>query len=134
MRLWCGVETHLGTGLPAFNLVGLPEAAVRESKQRVRAALETAGFSFPVGRLTINLAPAEIPKEGGRFDLPMAIGILDAMGELGGRAPWRGSNYTASCHSTGRCARRQSCCRRWRRAHEQATRSFCPRRTHAKRA
>jgi magnesium chelatase family protein len=72
------VEVHLGTGLPAFNLVGLPEAVVRESKERVRAALVTAGHDFPQRRITVNLSPADLPKEGGRFDLPIAVGILAA--------------------------------------------------------
>src|ERR1700722_16436239 len=71
-------EDHLGPGLPAFALVGLPEAVVRESKERVRSALLTTGFEFPVGRITVNLAPADLPKEGGRFDLPIAVGILAA--------------------------------------------------------
>ncbi len=72
------VEVHLGPGLPAFALVGLPEAVVRESRERVRSALLTTGFEFPVGRITVNLSPAELPKEGGRFDLPIAVGILAA--------------------------------------------------------
>jgi magnesium chelatase family protein len=72
------VEVHLGNGLPAFNLVGLPEAVVRESKERVRAALVTAGYDFPQRRITVNLSPADLPKEGGRFDLPIAVGILAA--------------------------------------------------------
>ena len=72
------VEVHLGSGLPAFNLVGLPEAVVRESKERVRAALLTAGYDFPQRRITVNLSPADLPKEGGRFDLPIAVGILAA--------------------------------------------------------
>jgi magnesium chelatase family protein len=72
------VEVHLGTGLPAFNLVGLPEAVVRESKERVRSALVTAGYDFPQRRITVNLSPADLPKEGGRFDLPIAVGILAA--------------------------------------------------------
>src|SRR5450631_134724 len=72
------VEVHLGTGLPAFNLVGLPEAVVRESKERVRAALVTAGYDFPQRRITVNLSPADLPKEGGRFDLPIAVSILAA--------------------------------------------------------
>jgi magnesium chelatase family protein len=72
------VEVHLGNGLPAFALVGLPEAVVRESKERVRAALVTAGYDFPQRRITVNLSPADLPKEGGRFDLPIAIGILAA--------------------------------------------------------
>jgi magnesium chelatase family protein len=76
------VEVNLGHGLPSFSIVGLPEAAVRESKQRVRAALENCGFEFPAGRITVNLAPADLPKEGGRFDLPIALGILLASGQL----------------------------------------------------
>ncbi|MEA3151698.1 MAG: magnesium chelatase family protein [Gammaproteobacteria bacterium] len=76
------VEVHLGAGLPAFLMVGLPEAVVRESKERVRSALMTAGFSFPTGRITVNLSPADLPKEGGRFDLPIAVGILAASDQL----------------------------------------------------
>ncbi len=76
------VEVHVGPGLPAFFMVGLPEAVVRESRERVRSALLTAGFSFPSGRITVNLAPADLPKEGGRFDLPIAMGILAASDQL----------------------------------------------------
>ena len=76
------VEVHQSNGLPALTIVGLPEAAVRESKDRVRSALINAGFEFPNRRLTINLAPADLPKEGGRFDLPIALGILAASGQL----------------------------------------------------
>jgi magnesium chelatase family protein len=76
------VEVHLGPGLPALLLVGLPEAAVRESKDRVRSALTAAGFAFPAGRITVNLSPADLPKQGGRFDLPIALGILAASGQL----------------------------------------------------
>jgi magnesium chelatase family protein len=72
------VEVHLGSGLPAFAMVGLPEAVVRESKERVRSALLNTGFEFPTGRITVNLSPADLPKEGGRFDLPIAVGILAA--------------------------------------------------------
>jgi magnesium chelatase family protein len=72
------VEVHLSAGLPAFAMVGLPEAVVRESKERVRSALLTTGFEFPSGRITVNLSPADLPKEGGRFDLPVAVGILAA--------------------------------------------------------
>jgi magnesium chelatase family protein len=72
------VEVHLSGGLPTFSIVGLPEAAVRESKDRVRAALKNCGFQFPQRRITVNLAPADLPKQGGRFDLPIAIGILAA--------------------------------------------------------
>jgi magnesium chelatase family protein len=76
------VETHLGNGLPAFHIVGLPETAVRESKDRVRCALLNSHFQFPDRRITVNLAPAELPKEGGRFDLAIALGILSASGQL----------------------------------------------------
>ncbi|MBN7798226.1 YifB family Mg chelatase-like AAA ATPase [Parahaliea mediterranea] len=76
------VETHLANGLPAFNIVGLPETAVRESKDRVRCALLNSNFEFPDRRITVNLAPAELPKEGGRFDLPIALSILAASGQL----------------------------------------------------
>ncbi|MFQ5546006.1 MAG: YifB family Mg chelatase-like AAA ATPase [Acidiferrobacterales bacterium] len=72
------VEVHLANGLPSLSIVGLPEAAVKESKDRVRSALLNARFEFPARRITINLAPADLPKEGGRFDLPIAIGILAA--------------------------------------------------------
>jgi magnesium chelatase family protein len=72
------VEVHLSNGLPGFALVGLPEAVVRESKERVRVALLTAGYEFPQRRITVNLAPADLPKEGGRFDLPIAVAILAA--------------------------------------------------------
>ena len=76
------VEVHLAGGLPNLSIVGLPEAAVKESKDRVRAALLNARFDFPARRITINLAPADLPKEGGRFDLPIALGILAASGQL----------------------------------------------------
>lgn len=76
------VEVHIGIGLPAFHIVGLPEAEVRESRDRVRAALLHGGFDFPNRRLTVNLAPADLPKASGRFDLPIAIGILAASGQV----------------------------------------------------
>lgn len=76
------VEVHLSNGLPSLSIVGLPEAAVRESKDRVRAALLNANFEFPARRITINLSPADLPKDGGRFDLPIALGILAASGQL----------------------------------------------------
>ena len=76
------VEAHLSNGLPSLSIVGLPETAVKESKDRVRGALLNSGFEFPPRRITINLAPADIPKEGGRFDLPIAIGILAASGQV----------------------------------------------------
>ena len=76
------VEVHLANGLPAFNIVGLPEASVKESKDRVRSAIINCGYEFPAKRITINLAPADLPKEGGRFDLPIAVGILTALRQL----------------------------------------------------
>jgi len=76
------VEVHLANGLPSFQNVGLPEAEVKESKDRVRAALQTARFDFPSRRITVNLAPADLPKESGRFDLPIALGILAASGQV----------------------------------------------------
>ena len=72
----------LASGLPAFCIVGLPATVIKESKERVRAALVNSGFAFPAGRITVSLAPAELPKEGGRFDLPIALGILLASGQL----------------------------------------------------
>lgn len=76
------IEVHLSHGLPAFHLVGLPEAAVKESKDRVRSAIINSHFDFPAQRITINLAPADLPKDGGRFDLAIALGILIASGQI----------------------------------------------------
>lgn len=76
------VEAHLANGLPMFTIVGLPEAEVKEARDRVRAALLNAGFEFPARRITVNLAPADLPKESGRFDLPIALGILAASGQI----------------------------------------------------
>ncbi|MGN7727256.1 YifB family Mg chelatase-like AAA ATPase [Luteimonas sp. 22616] len=76
------IEVYLAGGLPRMNMVGLPEAAVRESRDRVRAAIRCAQFEFPQRAITINLAPADLPKDGGRFDLPIALGILAASGQV----------------------------------------------------
>ena len=76
------VEAHLGAGLPCFFIVGLAATEVKESKERVRAALINSGFDFPAGRITVNLAPADLPKDGGRFDLAIAVAILLASGQL----------------------------------------------------
>src|SRR3954470_7291744 len=88
-RALCGVqapevtvEVHLGPGLPAFHIVGLPDAEVREARDRVRAALNHTHFEFPARRITVNLAPAELPKDSSRFDLPIALGILAANGQV----------------------------------------------------
>ena len=78
------IEAHLSGGLPSISIVGVPETAVRESKDRVRSALLNCGFEFPARRITVNLAPADLPKEGGRFDLGIAISILAASGQLPG--------------------------------------------------
>ena len=76
------VEVHISNGLPNFSIVGLPESAVRESKDRVRAAIINSNFEFPTRRITVNLAPADLPKQGGRFDLPIALGLLAASNQL----------------------------------------------------
>ena len=76
------VEVHLGSGLPTFSIVGLAATAVKESKERVRAALVNSGLEFPAGRITVNLAPADLPKDGGRFDLAIAVGIALASGQV----------------------------------------------------
>jgi magnesium chelatase family protein len=81
------VEADLGTGLPTFTIVGLPDAAVRESRERVLAAIRNSGFEFPVRKITINLAPAHVRKEGGRFDLPIAVAVLLASGQIPRGAP-----------------------------------------------
>src|SRR5664279_5978529 len=77
------VEVHLANGLPSFTLVGLADTEVKESRERVRAALQTSGLEFPHNkRVTVSLAPADLPKESGRFDLPIALGILAAAGQI----------------------------------------------------
>ena len=76
------VEVHLASGLPSFTLVGLPDTEVKEARDRVRAAIQNCGFEFPQRRITANLAPADLPKESGRFDLPIALGILIASGQI----------------------------------------------------
>ncbi|MBY0345970.1 MAG: ATP-dependent protease, partial [Neisseriaceae bacterium] len=76
------VEVHLSMGLPSFTLVGLPDTEVKESRERVRAAIIQSGFDFPARRIVVNLAPAELPKDSGRFDLPIAIALLAASGQI----------------------------------------------------
>ena len=80
------VEVHLAGGLPSVTLVGLPDTEVKEARDRVRAALQNSGFEFPSKRITVNLAPADLPKESGRFDLPIALGILAASGQIPDKA------------------------------------------------
>jgi magnesium chelatase family protein len=95
------VEVSLASGLPAFCIVGLPATVIKESKERVRAALTNSGFTFPAGRITVSLAPAELPKEGGRFDLPIALGILLASGQLRGPQGERQPEYYGELGLTG---------------------------------
>src|SRR3982751_6412091 len=76
------VEVHLSGGLPSTSIVGLPEAAVREARDRVRVAIQNAQLEYPSRRVTVSLAPAALPKDGGRFGLPIALGILAACGYL----------------------------------------------------
>lgn len=76
------VEVHVANGLPGFNIVGMPETAVKEARERVRAAIINSGFEFPAKRITVNLAPAELPKVGGRYDLAIAIALLHASSQL----------------------------------------------------
>jgi hypothetical protein len=76
------VEVHLSGGLPGTSIVGLPETAVKEARDRVRVAIQNAQLDYPSRRVTVSLAPADLPKDGGRFDLPIALGILAAAGQL----------------------------------------------------
>ena len=76
------VEVHLSNGLPGFSIVGLPDTAVKESKERVRSAILNSNLEFPAKRITVNLAPADLPKDGGRFDLAIALGILAASEQI----------------------------------------------------
>jgi magnesium chelatase family protein len=94
------VEVHLGPGLPAFHIVGLPDAEVREAKDRVRAALNHAQFEFPSRRITVNLAPADLPKDSSRFDLPIALGILAASGQVK-HAALNGHEFAGELSLTG---------------------------------
>jgi magnesium chelatase family protein len=132
------VEVHPGSGLPIFSIVGLPQTAVKESKDRARAALANSGFEFPAGRITVNLSPADLPKEGCRYDSPIALGILLASsqaefsdasfaaefyGELGltGEPPIKGVLLAAAHarrdHAAWWCRRRTSLRRSWPHGH-----------------
>ena len=79
-----GVEADVSSGLPSFSTVGLPQGAVKEGRERVVAALQNSGFTVPPKRITVNLAPADVRKEGSAFDLPIAMGILASTGQMGG--------------------------------------------------
>lgn len=107
------VEVHLAGGLPAFTLVGLPDTEVKEARDRVRAAIQNCGFEFPPRRITVNLAPADLPKESGRFDLPIALGILLASGQL--KAPTLDEHEFAGELALSGELRAEHCARRLRR-------------------
>ena len=94
------VECHISTGLPAFDVVGLPDTAVKESRERVRAAIKNSGFSFPVSRITLNLAPANTRKSGTLYDLPILVGILAATGAI--HSPDRRSAFLGELSLEGR--------------------------------
>jgi magnesium chelatase family protein len=94
------VEVHLANGLPGFNLVGLPDTEVKEARDRVRAAIQNARYEFPARRITANLAPADLPKEGGSFDLPIALGILIASGQVQAKHA-RGYEFAGELSLTG---------------------------------
>lgn len=76
------VEVHISKGLPGLTMVGLPETTVKEARDRVRSAIINSGYEYPAKKITINLAPADLPKEGGRYDLPIAIALLAASEQL----------------------------------------------------
>ncbi len=105
------VQVQLSNGNVVFVLVGLADKAVAESKERVRAALIASGLAMPGKRLTVNLAPADMPKEGSHYDLPIALGIMAAMGAIPADA-LAGYTIMGSSRWTARSARSQACCRR----------------------
>jgi magnesium chelatase family protein len=110
------VETHLANGLPSLTLVGLPEATVKESKDRVRSAIVNAGLEYPARRITQNLAPADLPKDGGRYDLAIALGILAANGQVPVVA-LEDIECLGELALSGRCGQCRVCCpRHWRHA------------------
>lgn len=97
------VETDVNKGVPAFEMVGLPDAAVKESKERVRSALKNSGFCFPVVKVTVNFAPADLKKEGASFDLAVAVGLLKASEQLVG-TELDGTVFLGELSSTAACA------------------------------
>jgi magnesium chelatase family protein len=103
------VQIQIGPGLPAFTIVGLPDKAVAESRERVRGALNAIGLALPPKRITVNLAPADLPKEGSHYDLPIALGLMAA---TGGMTPSKASACSANCRSTARSPRWPAPCPR----------------------
>ena len=124
------VEADIANGLPAFTIVGLTDRAIQEARERVKPAIRNAGYKFPQRRVTVNLAPAELPKEGTGFDLAIAIAILRAEDH---RSAWMGSPSSVSWRSTRRSAPSPACCR-WRGASppQASAASSCPSRTRRK--
>ena len=104
------VQVQVAPGLPAFNIVGLPDKAVSEARERVRAALVASGLALPARRITVNLAPADLPKEGSHYDLPIALGLMAAIGAHPATRS-RASPCWASSASTARSPRSPACCR-----------------------
>ncbi len=101
------VEVHLANGLPSFTLVGLADTEVKEARERVRSAIQNAGLEFPANkRITVNLAPADLPKDSGRFDLPIALGILAASGQIDAcrLAGYEFAGELSLAATCGRCA------------------------------
>ncbi len=126
------VEVDVSFGLPAFPMVGLPDASVRESRDRVRSAIRNSGFEFPPHRVTVNLAPADIRKAGSSFDLPIALGILAAAGHIA-RRDITGILLLGELSLDGGIQPRAACCRLpRRRGGIAATRCCCPIPTAAK--
>ncbi len=99
------VQVQIGPGLPAFAIVGLPDKAVAESRERVRGALNAIGLALPPKRITVNLAPADLPKEGSHYDLPIALGLMAATGADRPAMRSKASPFSANCRSTGRSSR-----------------------------
>ena len=121
------VEVDIRPGLPAFTIVGLGDRAVRESRERVRSAILNSGFEFPARRITVNLAPAALRKEGPGFDLAIACGVLAAVGRAAGVRRWSASPSSASSRWAASCAR-VAVCSRWPRARSRQgwAASCCP--------
>jgi magnesium chelatase family protein len=105
------VQVQVAPGIPAFNVVGLPDKAVSEARERVRAALVASGLALPARRITVNLAPADVPKEGSHYDLPIALGLMAAIGAIPPMR-WAVTPCWASSASTARSRRSPACCRR----------------------
>jgi magnesium chelatase family protein len=104
------VQVQVAPGLPAFAIVGLPDKAVSEARERVRSALIASGLALPARRITVNLAPADLPKEGSHYDLPIALGLMAAIGAIPPDA-LSGLPCSANSGSTVRSRRSRACCR-----------------------